>query len=123
MRHILQGQIRCACTACDRKGEEEETPKSKSNVEKEKKVDEISNKEEEEKKNRAALMGLSAEELDDELDKLRTELESLKKGSKSANLEKIGVDNSYIKTKRHVLRLHNNRDTQDDELLKSMGSK
>jgi len=43
MRHILQGQIRCACTACDRKGEEEETPKSKSNVEKEKKIDEIAN--------------------------------------------------------------------------------
>lgn len=110
--------------------------------EKEKKVDEISNKhdedeirksneeivkkQEEDKKTRESLMALSDDELDEEIANLRAELEELKnpKEAKSAStLEKIGADNSDLKiTKRHVLKLHSNRDTSGDELIKSLGS-
>jgi len=111
--------------------------------EKEKKVDEISNrksendirksneeivkKQEEDKKTRESLMALSDDELDEELESLRAELDELKnpKEAKSANRELIGVDNSDLKiTKRHVLKLNDNqRNTKGDELLKSLGSK
>ena len=128
MRHILQGQIRCACTACDRSANEHEDKVDKlQNKHDEDQIrksnEEIVKKQEEEKKTRESLMSLTAEELDEEINKLNKEIDELKTGkkAKSASLEKIGVDNYDIKSKRSVLKLHSNN-TEGDELLKELGS-
>ena len=101
---------------------------------KEKKVDEIAKADEDKIKRieeiKKSLRGLSAEELDDELLKIKQELDDLKKDktdSKSASTksEFIGVNNYESKNSiYHVLSLdqHDNS-VSGDSLLMLMGSK
>ena len=101
---------------------------------KEKKVDEIAKADEDKIKRieeiKKSLRGLSAEELDDELLKIKQELDDMKKDktdSKSASTksEFIGVDNYESKNSiYHVLSLdqHDNS-VSGDSLLMLMGSK
>ena len=109
---------------------------------KEKKVDEIAKADEDKikriEKIKKSLRGLSAEELDDELLKIREQLDDMKKDktedtdddkqSKEASVEFIGVSNSDFNTSRDseysVLSLdqHDNS-VSGDSLLMLMGSK
>ena len=105
---------------------------------KEKKVDEIAKADEDKIKRieeiKKSLRGLSAEELDEEIEKLKAELEDLKrnqtedidddKQSKEASVEFIGLDNYESKNSNyHVLSLdqHDNS-ASADRLLISLGS-
>ena len=108
----------------------------------EEKVDEIAKADEDKikriEKIKKSLRGLSAEELDEEIEKLKAELEDLKKNqtedtdedkqSKEASVEFIGLSNSDINTSRNseysVLTLgpYQDNSLSGDSLLIKLGS-
>lgn len=130
MKHFLNSAtgLQCCGGKCSRnadKHREEEVEKIEN---KEKKIDEIANEDkikriEEIKK---SLRGLSAEELDEELEKLRAELEELKKDkeeSKTANREYLGANNYEAQGHYSVLMYNDQTVTHEgDSLLILMGS-
>jgi len=143
MRHFINGSIQrieCACSKCRSARDHDNEEKVDKLQNKEKTIDEVAanedlikQKEKElEKKERDALMSMSAEDREDLLDELREELKSLQAEAKDAKSnyaiantsETIGVNNDNIRiTKRHVLKLNDNIESREgDELLKLMGS-
>ena len=102
----------------------------------EKKADDIAQADEDKiKRNeeiKKSLRGLSAEELDDELEKLKAELEELKKNqtedtdedkqSKSASREHVGYDNSNSKYSVLTYNVNSIESHSGDSLLQLMGS-
>ncbi|MCH7561025.1 MAG: hypothetical protein IIC67_06625 [Thaumarchaeota archaeon] len=119
---------------------EEESNQHEKKKEEEKKVDEIAKADEDKIKRieeiKKSLRGLSAEELDNELLKIREQLDDMKKDktededkqSKEASVEFIGVSNSDINTSRNseysVLTLgpYQDNSLSGDSLLIKLGS-
>ena len=103
---------------------------------KEKKVDEIAKADEDKIKRieeiKRSLRGLSAEELDDELEKLKADLEELKKNqtedkdedkqSISSSIEHVGYDNSNSKYSVLTYNVNSIESREGDSLLIKMGS-
>ena len=118
-----------AAAVCKADNEEEDRPKDKSTIEREKRIDDIASADEEIKKKEdelhekenAAVRSMSNAERDDLIQELRKELESLKKGKKAKSakrLEHVGIDSSYS-----VLTYNMNSIERDgDKLLQSLGS-
>ena len=124
MRHYFQGTSSLCCGG--------KCSSSALDEEKEKKVDEIAKAEEHEKieEIKKALRLMSNEELDEEILKIRDELQQIKeenqtdpKQSKSASSEFVGVDNHTSKYQILTLQPYEKETHSGDALLIKLGSK
>jgi len=135
MRHFMNSAtgLQCCGGNCSRNADEHEDRVEKLQNKEEKRVDEIASADEIKLKRieeiKKSLRGLSAEELDDELEKLRAELEDLKENLKKdkaeakINREFLGANNNEATGTYSVLMYNDQSITHEgDSLLQLMGS-